>query len=73
MADNYEGSLRSALEMALQDVPLPEDEKERLIVAAERKAHVEGALRAGIPMSVIEGRARLSDHFSREYIQCSSS
>lgn len=29
----------------------------------------EGARAAGIPLSVIEGRSKLSDHFSPEYIK----
>lgn len=36
--------------------------------ACYRKTFVESALSAGIPMSVIEGRSKLSDHFSKEYI-----
>lgn len=28
----------------------------------------EDALAAGIPLSVIDGKTRLSDHFSKEYI-----
>lgn len=36
--------------------------------AACRKAHTDGALAAGIPRSVIEGKSKLSDHFSQEYI-----
>lgn len=32
----------------------------------------QGALAAGIPLSVIEGKTKLTDHFSQEYIdaQC---
>lgn len=29
----------------------------------------EGALAAGIPLSVVEGRSKLTDHFSKEYIR----
>lgn len=28
----------------------------------------QAALKAGIPLSVIEGKTKLSDHFSKEYI-----
>lgn len=37
-----------------------------------RKITVQSALDAGIPLSVIEGKTKLSDHFSKEYIakQC---
>ena len=30
--------------------------------------YIEGALAAGIPRSVIEGKTKLRDHFSKEYI-----
>jgi hypothetical protein len=35
---------------------------------ASRQAFIQGASEAGIPMSVIEGKTKLSDHFSQEYI-----
>lgn len=33
-----------------------------------RLIYVEGALQAGIPRSVIEGKTELKDHFSTDYI-----
>jgi hypothetical protein len=36
--------------------------------AAQREAFKQSALDAGIPLSVIEGRTKLSDHFSEDYI-----
>lgn len=45
---------------------------EKLMEQAQRTAFVNGALEAGIPLSVIEGKTKLTDHFSQEYInkQC---
>lgn len=39
---------------------------------AKKEAFKQGALEAGIPISVIEGKTKLSDHFSETYInnQC---
>lgn len=31
--------------------------------------HKQGALDAGIPLSVIEGKTKLTDHFSPDYIE----
>lgn len=46
---------------------------EKLCEEAQKKAFTDGALAAGIPLSVIEGRTKLTDHFSDSYIlsQCS--
>lgn len=33
-----------------------------------RKAWTQSALDAGIPLTVIEGKTKLSDHFTKEYI-----
>jgi len=35
---------------------------------AQQEAFKIGALEAGIPLSVIEGKTKLSDHFSQDYI-----
>lgn len=37
--------------------------------AEHEQAGIQSALDAGIPLSVIEGRTKLSDHFSAEYIE----
>lgn len=47
-----------------RDHGIDESVAERAIL----EAHKQGALDAGIPLSVIEGRTKLSDHFSPEYI-----
>ena len=41
---------------------------ESIAEQAVREAFKQGALEAGIPLSVVEGRSKLSDHFSPEYI-----
>lgn len=38
------------------------------MLKAQKHFHREEALRAGIPLSVIEGKTKLRDHFSQEYI-----
>lgn len=48
------------------------DESGSYCEACYRKAFVQGAIDAGIPMSVIEGKTKLSDHFSNEYIEFKS-
>lgn len=35
---------------------------------AQKESFKRGALEAGIPLSVIEGRTKLKDHFSQDYI-----
>jgi len=39
-----------------------------IMVLAQELAFRQGALRAGIPLSVIDGETNLSDHFSQKYI-----
>jgi len=47
-----------------------EDEgiNEEVCEAAQRLAHRQGALEAGIPLSVINGNKKLTDLFSKDYI-----
>ena len=42
---------------------------EELAAQAKALAFKQGALEAGIPLSVIEWKTKLSDHFSAEYIK----
>lgn len=42
---------------------------EELAEQAAKKYCIDSALAAGIPLSVIQGKTRLSDHFSEEYIK----
>ena len=37
-------------------------------LGCENQLYIDGALNAGIPLTVIEGKTKLLDHFSQEYI-----
>jgi hypothetical protein len=39
---------------------------------AKHEAFKQGAIEAGIPLLVIEGKTKLTDHFSKEYINFKS-
>ncbi len=41
---------------------------EAVCEVAKRRAYTQGALEAGIPLSVIEGKTKLTDHFSQSQI-----
>jgi hypothetical protein len=52
------------IEQYCQENNIPEEIAEKAIELAYRNE----AINAGIPISVIEGRTKLTDHFTKEYI-----
>lgn len=66
VADNSDGetSTDSLIETYGKDNNISDE----IIEGIQKRAFTEAALDAGIPLSVIEGKTKLSDHFSKEYI-----
>lgn len=58
-------SMARCFELAGEQLNLPEE----LVEWAYQTAFTLEALEAGIPLSVIEGKTKLSDHFSPDYIK----
>lgn len=58
------------LEFNLEDMYC--DESGDYCQECHRQAFIQGALSAGIPLSVIEGKTKLLDHFSQQYIDFKS-
>lgn len=56
-------------EICIKEIPTISDESGNFCESCYNKAFIESALNAGIPLSVIEGKTKLSDHFPREYIE----